>query len=439
MVFLQNFWWFLVLISVMILVHELGHYWVARLFDVKVETFSIGFGPRLFGFRKGETDFRFCAVLFGGYVKMAGEQPGEDVSSDPRALTAKPRWQRISVAFAGPAINIVLAIAILAGLFMVRYPKIPTPRDPVVGYVMPDGAAAKAGIHEGDQVVQIQDVVDPTWDDISLKEIASPGHPLQVWVKRAGQRLHFTLTPAYDEKDGVGNAGWNQKTQVEIAGFMSGVDLAKKAGLEIGDVLISANGKPLLSTMSLREIEDQANGGPLDLVYSRHGQLFHTTITPERRTVDGEQRWMIGTLIQMRLDVVALPWNQALAESWKQNLQNAKLVVTFLKSIVERRMSPKSLAGPIGIAELSGEAARAGPATFLGLMAAVSLQLAIFNLLPVPVLDGGVMLMLAIEMLLRRDLDQKVREAVLRIGIVFLMMVVVFVIYNDIAKILPGG
>src|ERR1700676_1466491 len=166
MTLLQNIWWYLVLIGVMILVHEVGPYWAARFFDVKIETFSFGFGPRLFGFRRGETDFRFSAILFGGYVKMAGEQPGDEGSADPRSFLSKPRWQRMIIAFAGPAINIVLAVVLLTGLFMQRFPKIPQPNSPVVGWVAPTGAAAKAGIREGDQVVQIDDVSNPTWDDI---------------------------------------------------------------------------------------------------------------------------------------------------------------------------------------------------------------------------------------------------------------------------------
>src|SRR5580658_3110562 len=155
MVFLQNIWWYLVLIGVMILIHELGHYCAARFFDVEVETFSFGFGPRLFGFRRGDTDFRFSAILFGGYVKMAGDQPGDEGNGDPRNLMAKPRWQRLIITFAGPAINVVLAVAILTGLFMAHFPKIPTPQDPTVGLVVPDGAAARAGVLEGDKVVQI--------------------------------------------------------------------------------------------------------------------------------------------------------------------------------------------------------------------------------------------------------------------------------------------
>src|SRR3954467_5311755 len=146
MLVLENVLWLLVLIGVMIMIHELGHFWAARFFDVKVETFSFGFGPRLFGFRRGDTDFRFSAILFGGYVKMTGEQPGEETGADPRALTSKPRWQRMVIAFAGPAINLVLAVALLTGLYMTPLPKMPNPNSPVIGYLAPDGAAAKAGI-----------------------------------------------------------------------------------------------------------------------------------------------------------------------------------------------------------------------------------------------------------------------------------------------------
>ncbi len=450
MTFLQNFWWYLVLIGVMILVHELGHYWAARFFDVKVETFSFGFGPRLFGFRRGETDFRFSAILFGGYVKMAGdyvntggEQSAEQSAADPRSLYSKPRWQRVIIAFAGPGINIVLAILLLTGLFMVRYPRLPNPKDPVIGHVVADGAAAKAGIHEGDQLVQIDDKADPTWEDVEYKEIASAKRAMDVWVNRAGERLHLQVTPVLDERLGAGVAGWAQETEVEVAGVVDGMD-AQRSGVRAGDILISANGVPLRSASRLHELIKDGNGEPVELVYVRRtphqpDQQFHATVRPARRDTDGENRWMIGVQLQPRLDIIALPLPQAFVEATKQNVQSAKLIFKFLEGMAERRMSPKSLEGPIRIAQFAGDAAREGPASFFGLMAAVSLNLAVFNLLPVPILDGGVILLLLVEMLMRRDLDLRVREAVIRVGFVFLMMVVVFVIYNDISKILPPG
>src|SRR5436305_9265477 len=181
MTVIQNILWLLVLIGVMILIHELGHFWAARYFDVKVDVFSFGFGPRLFGFRKGETDFRFSLILFGGYVKMAGEQPGEEVS-DPRGFMAKPRWQRLIIAFAGPFMNVVLAVGLLTGMFMVRYPKIPTVHNPEIGYVVAGSAAAQAGVKEGDRIVQLDNQTNPTWEDVRFKEVGSPNRAISVAV-----------------------------------------------------------------------------------------------------------------------------------------------------------------------------------------------------------------------------------------------------------------
>lgn len=437
--FLQNFWWFLVLIGVMILLHELGHYLMARLFDVKVETFSLGFGPRLFGNRGKETDFCICAIPLGGYVKMLGEQPGEGQISDPRALTSKPRWQRLLIAFAGPLTNIVLAVILLTGLFMVEYPKIPTPKSPVVGHVDPNGAAEKAGVRVGDRVVQVDGIQDPTWETIALREIASAKKPMDVYVLRNGQRLNFSVTPVYDEKQGVGYAGWMQETDVQMGGYCCDIDAAQKAGLQKGDIFVSVNGVPIHSATRFQEVIEGSKGTPVEVVYLRNGQQQTVSVTPVWGEAEGKQRWRIGASLEPRVEITKLPFSEALAESWRQNVQSTKLLYKVIQGMLERRMSPKSLEGPIRIAQLSGQAAREGATTFIGLMAAVSLNLAIFNLLPIPILDGGVMLMLLVEILLRRDLDLRVKEAVVRAGFVFLMVVVVFVLYNDISKILPPG
>lgn len=442
MVFLTSIWWYLVLIGVMILVHELGHYWAARFFDVKVETFSFGFGPRLFGFKRGDTDFRFSALLFGGYVKMAGDQPGDqtgdEANADPRNLLAKPRWQRLIITFAGPAINVVLAIALMTGLDKVHFPTMPTPPDPMVGYVEPNSGVAKAGIHEGDRVVQLDDISDPTWRDIQIKELSSPNQPVKVVVRRNGERLDFTLTPAMDQKNGVGYLAWSPETEVRVSSIESGL-AAARAGLQAGDILVSANGLPLRSTVRLHDIEHDTDGKPLDLVYSRNGVERHITITPEKRDPDGQgARWVIGLNLEPRIEYTKLPLRAAFVESLHQNGEGAQVILQFLKRIVERRMSPKSLVGPVGIAQLSGEAAREGAATYFGLMAMVSLNLGIVNLLPIPILDGGVILMLLIEMLMRRDLDLRMKEAVVKVGFVFLMVAMVFAIYNDISRMLPG-
>jgi regulator of sigma E protease len=435
LVVLQNIWWALVLIGVMILIHELGHYWAARFFDVKVETFSFGFGPRLFGFKKGETDFRIAAIFFGGYVKMAGEQPGDENSDDPRGFLAKPRWQRLIIAFAGPAMNIVLAVGILTGLFMVRFPKLPSSPSPEVSYVMPDSAAAKAGIREGDHIVQIDNTVNPTWEDIGMKEVASAGHDLSVWISRNGERKHVTVTPILDPKTGTGFAGWGEENEIEVISAPPDKPAAE-AGLEPGDIMISVNGQPIRSTPKLHDVINNTGGKPVTIVYSRNGKQGTLNVKPIMTSMDGgEPRWMIGVNLGPKVEFVSLSFPQAVVESVRYNAKNATLIYQFLRGIVERRMSPKSLEGPIGIARLSGQAAREGPTAYFALTAMVSLNLAIFNLLPIPILDGGVILLLLVEMFMRRDLSLRVKETVFKLGFVFLMAVVAFVLYNDISKL----
>src|SRR5437667_9357724 len=201
MQFAENVLWLLVLIGVMIMIHELGHFWAARFFDVRVEAFSFGFGPRLFGFRRGETDYRFSLILFGGYVKMMGEQPGDEDSADPRGLLTKPKWQRLIIYFAGPFMNIVLAVGLLTGLYMVKYQKLAEGDErPIVGYVIKDSAAARAGIQPGDKIVRFDGIEKPTWEDVNLKEIAGAGKTFDVVVERNGQQIEKKITLVLDER-----------------------------------------------------------------------------------------------------------------------------------------------------------------------------------------------------------------------------------------------
>lgn len=439
MIVFENIWWVLVLLGIMIMVHELGHYWAARLFDVRVETFSFGFGPRLFGFRRGDTDFRFSLILFGGYVKMQGEQPGDQASEDPRSFLAKPRWQRLIIAAAGPFMNVMLAVVVLTGLFMYKYPKPARASEPgVIARVDPGSPAARAGIREGDRIVELEGRPNPSWEEIVLKEVASARRPLRLVIERDGQRIPLSITPELHERTGIGYAGWSHGVDIEIAGWVEGTN-AQKSGLQIGDVVVAVNGVPVRSALTLVEAAKASQGEPLEITYSRNGVEGKVIVEPVLKEIDGEKRWMIGIAQRPRVEYTRLPLPQAFLESLRQNWRSAGLIYEFLKGIIERRMSAKSLEGPIRIAQLSGDAAREGATSFLALMALVSLNLAIFNLLPIPILDGGVILLLLIEMALRRDLSLPVKEAIIKVGFVFLMMVVVFVLYNDLTKVLPRG
>jgi regulator of sigma E protease len=443
---LQYAWAFLLLIGVMILLHELGHYLVARLFDVHIEAFSFGFGPRLFGFKRGETDFKFCAFLLGGYVKMAGEQPGEisDGSAaqmDPRAFPAKPRWQRLLIIAAGPAVNFVLAIGILAGLYMYHFPKVSNPPNPVVGTLAPNGAAAKAGLLAGDRVVEFDGQDDPTFEDIRRAEIVGIGKALHYVVERNGQRVGLDITPVTEKAQPGGTTGWQPQAGVQVAGFSADVEVAKKAGMQVGDIFVTVGGEPIRTDEELVKLIEKSAGQPTQVVFQRDGKRHEVTLSAvQNKDKDGSTHWRIGAGLQSPpVEFIQLPLGSALAESWEENKKSALMLYKFLQGVIEQRMSPKSIDGPLGIARASGEAASAGVIPYLSLMAMVSLNLAVVNLLPIPLLDGGGILMLLIEMLMQRDLSMRVKEGIVKVGFAFLMMVIVFVFYNDITKLLPGG
>lgn len=435
MAWLQPVFWVVILLGVMILIHELGHYLAARLVGVKVETFSFGFGPRLVGLKRGETDFRISAVPFGGYVRMLGEQPGDEPSADPRSFQAKPRWQRALIVVAGPLMNIVLAIVIVTGLYMHGFPKEVTSSDPVITSLEPDSAAAKAGLQPGDRIVQINNRKDPTWTDLLTQEALNANHPLRIVVDRNGRKLNFTVTPRMDVKQGVGVAGW--RGDVQIGQVVKGSP-AEAAGLKPGDLLIKVNGQPVASAATVQQAVIQSRGKPVQVTVMRGGRIQDLSVTPVP-SGDSKMPWRIGIAFRMPVEMVKLGFGPALQESVRLNVQNATLIFQVLGSIVERRVSPKTLAGPIGMAKMSSEAAHEGPSSFFGWMALVSLNLAIFNLLPIPILDGGTLLMLVIEMLTQREMSMQVKETVFKLGFVFLMMIVVFVIYNDISRILTNS
>lgn len=444
---LEDVLWLLVLIGVMINIHELGHFWAARFFDVKVEAFSFGFGMKLFGFRRGETEYRVSLLPIGGYVKMAGELAGDGNPNsgqvyvdDPRSLPAKPRWQRLIIAFAGPFMNMVLAVAVLTGLYMFKFQKIAdSDLQAIIGHVMPDSAAAKAGIQGGDRIVALDGKPNPNWEDVGLKEVTSAYRPMYLTIDRNGKRFDTVVTPVLNERIGVGFAGWDERGTIQLGQVEPGYP-AEKAGLKKGDILLSVNGEPIRSQIKFQEITKSSNGKPIEIEYQRAGEAHKAVVEPIFAKLDGPARWMIGVMPQQKLNLVTtkLSFPDALAESVKQNKKGALLMVEFLKGVVQRRMSTKNLTGPIGIAQLSGDAAREGPSAFFMLMSMVSLQLAIINLLPIPIMDGGVILMLLVEMVMQRDLSLNVKEVVFKLGFVTIVALLAFAIYNDISKMIPG-
>jgi regulator of sigma E protease len=438
-VFFTNLVAVVIVLGVMILIHEFGHFIAARWFNVRVEVFSLGFGKRLFGVRRGGTDYRISLLPLGGYVKMAGENPGEQLTGDPGEFLGKPKWQRFVIAFMGPAMNIVLAIALLTGLYTFKYQKLAYQEEPArIGYIAKDSPAQAAGLQPGDLLVRVDDKVNPNWETVEITILSNPGQTLAVEAQRDGQLVNTAVTPQVTGKDRVGVAGWAPYIPAVVSKIEPGLPAAS-ADIKPGDVITAINGERLTYEPRLPEAVQDLKGQPATLTIDRAGRTFSVTLTPVKSKVPeiGEM-WRIG--IDLKTNVIdrRLSLPNAFRHSVEANRKYALLIFDFLGKMLERKMSPRSMAGPIGIAQLSGEAARQGLADFISLMALISLNLGIFNLFPIPVLDGGVILLLAIEGIMRRDLSLQVKERIVQVGFVFLVLILVFAIYNDILKTLPA-
>ena len=430
---LQKIGAFVLLLAVMIIVHELGHFWAALAVGVRVETFSIGFGPRLFGFKRGDTDFRLSLIPLGGYVRMLGEQPGDEQAVDPASFQAKARWQRAVVIVAGPLMNILLAIFILTGIYMYRFPKVDDSGPAVITEIEPGSAAEQAGLQVGDRILQFAGQTNPKWDYLAKQEMLNGNHAMDVAVQRNGHRLDLSVTPRIDPKEGLGTIGWDYQN-IEIKDIEPGKP-AQAAGLKPGDIFVSINGQLVASRSVVQDAVSHSGGNAMDIQIKRAGHPLHFSVTPIK-TKDSPFRigLVYGEALPFPVEIVKLSFPAALAESLRENRERTSAVLETLRSILQRRVSAKAVSGPIGLAKGSGEAFKQGPWTYLSFMSFISLNLAIFNLLPIPILDGGTLLLLFIEMLLQREVSMNIKETVLKLGFVLLMMVVVFVIYNDLTK-----
>jgi regulator of sigma E protease len=332
--------------------------------------------------------------------------------------------------------NGLLAVALPAGLYMFHFQKPAYLEEPArIGDVEPDSPAAQAALQPGDLIVRFGHLRNPKWEDVELETMTNVGEALPLEVSRAGQLVSITLTPRPEGPSRVGDAGWYPFWPVVIDKLEPGLPAAL-AGLQPGDEIVKLNGHKILFWPRFSEVLQSSQGKPAELTFLRHGKEMHAQLRPVYTDVMGDKRWRIG--VDFRRDVVVrrLPFGAAVSASLKDNLRICLATFDLLGKIVTRRMSTRSLAGPIGIAQMSGEAYRAGIPDLLMVVAMISLQLGIFNLLPIPVLDGGVILFLLIESVMQRDLSLEVKARVVQAGIVFLLLLAVFVMYNDIVKVL---
>jgi regulator of sigma E protease len=426
----------IVVLGIMIVVHEFGHFAAAKLLGVRVEVFSVGFGKRLFGFRRGETDYRISALPLGGYVKMTGENPMESHTGDPGEFMSHPRWQRFIIALAGPAMNILLAVALLTGVFMVRYEHpVYLDQPAVIGWVLENSAAEKAGLQQGDRITRIGDTSNPTWEQVDPKVLLSPNQPIELTVKRGNQYLDKTIVPEATGPEQFGNPGWVPLQPLTITALEPGMP-AEAAGLQIGDEIVAINNESVRSTPALLRHLQETKNQPVTLTLLRNGQQLNLTVTPVLKPDAKEYRLGFTSDPQ---HIEKLGFAAALSKSVEQNKRYSFLILELVQKMVERKVSVKQMEGPIGIARASGQAARQkGWTPLLGLMAAISLNLGIFNLFPIPILDGGLIMLLLIESIMRRDISQRIKERLYQAAFVCLILFAGMVIFNDVMKALPG-
>lgn len=421
---------FAFVIGVLIFVHELGHFLAARRVGVRVLTFSVGFGPRLIGFTRNGTDYCVSAVPLGGFVKMAGENVGEDQTGKADEFLSKSRWARFQILIMGPVMNLVLAVGLLAfvlyqGAYVPAYREMP----PVVGAIEKGSPAEQSGLAVGDTILRADDQAVPTWEDLQAYISTKARREVTLLVERAGQSKTFQVVPAADKYE-VGDIGVFPVTHPKVRSVTAG-DPADKAGIKANDVVVQVNDRPISYARQLSEEIGKHANDPIVVRILRDGRAQDIHVTPMQRGSLG----VIGIGISDEVKRIEPGLLESVKLSVMENWQNAGLIFKTLGGLFTGATSPKQLMGPVGIAQLSGESAQNGIIPLLGLMAQISLNLGLLNLMPIPVLDGGHILIILLEGLARRSFSTRVKERMLLAGFVLLMMLMVTVIYNDLTRL----
>ena len=422
---------FLFVLGVLVFVHELGHFLAARRLGVRVLTFSLGFGPKLLKVRRGDTEYCVSVIPLGGYVKMAGENPDDPRTGRPDEFLSKTKWERFQILIMGPAMNIVLAVVVMA-IVLAQGAEVPIYQDqpPVVGAVTPGSPAERAGIQRGDRILTVAgDQVD-TWDDLFLAVGTRPDRDVALTVMRDGQTRMVSLRTVSETRFEIGNIGVLPDINPIVASVIPG-EPAERAGLMAGDAVIAVNGERMVTRTQFIEAISRNGGKEIDLTIDRGEQQLHITATPEQRG----DRGMLGLYVTEPTRSFTPGPLEAIQLSVERNIEFGGLIFKTLGGLFVGETSPRQLMGPVAIAQLSGESAQAGWIALFTLMASISLNLGLLNLLPIPVLDGGHILIMALEGVARRDFSMAVKEKMLLAGFVLLMMLMVTVIYNDLTRI----
>ena len=422
---------FLFVIGILVFVHELGHFMAARRIGVRVLTFSLGFGPKLLKFTRGDTEYCVSAIPLGGYVKMAGENPDDQRTGSEDEFLSKTKWERFQVLIMGPAMNVILAIVVMT-FVLYQGAEVPSyeTQQPVVGTVVEGSAAERVGIQVGDRIVRVADRAVETWEDVFLAVMPRADKEIEVVVRNAAGERTLKVTPDSQTSFEMGDLGVGPTMRPQIRAVTSG-EPADLAGIQVGDVIEEIEGD-VLSSDELVERINAHPGESLRLTVRRGERRHDLLVTPALKGDIG----LIGvSLSPYEVRTIEPGFVEAFQLSLERNYEWSGLIFRTLIGLFTAETSPKQLVGPVGIAQLSGGAAEMGLVALMSLLSMISLNLGILNLLPIPVLDGGHIAILALEGVSRRDFSLRAKERLLLVGFVALMMLMVTVIYNDLTRI----
>ena len=426
---------FVIVLGILVFVHEFGHFFMAKLMKVRVEVFSWGYGKRLFGFKKGETDYRISLVPMGGYVRFSGEEAFDKKEElAPHDFMAKKRWQRFLVLVMGSIMNIFLAVMLVFIISMVGV-NIPEhlEQKPVIGWIEPGSPAERTNLKIDDEILSINSKKTKTWSDVELAVGIKPKRLINLKVKRGDEIFRVKLMTESRTRIEMGYAGFFAEIFTLVI-MVYPDSPAEKAGLKAGDIFLAINGKSVYFHRFL-EIIKKNPGKELEFLVEREGKALTLHITPRLEGKVG----IIGIQPGMKSEVRKYGLFSAAARSIKENTKLTFVLINFVKDLIIGEASARQIGGPIEIANISYVFFRLGFLAMMGLIAFISLQLGIINLFPVPVLDGGQILVLGLEGLFRRDFSLKIKQIVMQIGFAIFIFLIVFVILNDVARRLPNG
>ncbi len=441
--FIQKMGIFLIALAALIFVHELGHFLIARRFRVQVEKFSLGFGPKIFGVRKGETEYLISAIPLGGYVKMKGEDPTEKLKDQEGSFSSAPVGHRLAIAFAGPLFNIIFSILIYIVVYLNGVPSLTS----IVGTVKPGSPAQVSGLQTGDRIIQIDEHKIQFWEQIQNEVHDNPGKQMEFLVERNTTKiLNLPLTPVteeifnlFGEKEKVGLIGITPLVR-EVTYLEKG-GVAEQAGIQIGDQLLNIDGFPFRGWADLKKYAIDKPGEELTFLISRNGIEQKYILIPEPRTVKNEEgrdqnigSLGIGLSGEMDLEQYGV-WKsflKSLEETWRLTY----LIAVAIKKMLVGTVPADSIGGPILIFQIYGEQAEQGFNQLIRLTALLSINLGLLNLLPIPVLDGGHIFFFLIEIIKGRPVSEKNRERAQQVGLFLLLSLMVFAFYNDVMRIM---